>query len=115
MTIATQLINAERQRQLDQLGYTIANDARYIDGELLHASFSYLVLADHLRTDEPLPDTPPDYWPWAAETWKPTDDPLEALLKAAALIAAEMDRILEKEHIEASSSRAKKTKVKKKK
>ena len=31
-------------------------------------------------------------WPWPPEFWKPSDDPVRNLVKAGALIAAEIDR-----------------------
>lgn len=31
-------------------------------------------------------------WPWDADAWKPTQDPIRQLVKAGALIAAEIDR-----------------------
>lgn len=32
-------------------------------------------------------------WPWAAKWFKPSDDPIRNLVKAGALIAAEIDRL----------------------
>ena len=32
-------------------------------------------------------------WPWAKKWWKPSDDPVRNLVKAGALIAAEIDRL----------------------
>lgn len=37
-------------------------------------------------------ETMPDSWPWAKKYWKPKT-PLEDLVKAGALIAAEIDRL----------------------
>lgn len=36
---------------------------------------------------------PPDGWPWAPEWWKPSNDPVANLVRAGALIAAELDRL----------------------
>lgn len=33
-------------------------------------------------------------WPWATDWWKPSDDPITNLVRAGALIAAEIDRLL---------------------
>lgn len=33
-------------------------------------------------------------WPWEDAAWKPVDDPIRNLVKAGALIAAEIDRLL---------------------
>ena len=32
-------------------------------------------------------------WPWDKKWWKPSDDPIKNLIKAGALIAAEIDRL----------------------
>lgn len=32
-------------------------------------------------------------WPWDNKWWKPSDDPIKNLIKAGALIAAEIDRL----------------------
>lgn len=32
-------------------------------------------------------------WPWDMKWWKPSDDPIKNLVKAGALIAAEIDRL----------------------
>ena len=32
-------------------------------------------------------------WPWGSEYWKPSEDPVRNLVKAGALIAAEIDRL----------------------
>jgi hypothetical protein len=36
-------------------------------------------------------------WPWDAEWWKPSPDSVRNLVKAGALIAAEIDRLQRKE------------------
>ena len=43
-------------------------------------------------TANQLLDTP-ECWPWDHEWWKPSDDPVRNLVKAGALIAAEIDRL----------------------
>ena len=37
---------------------------------------------------------PPRGWPWEPADWKPDNDPVRNLVKAGALIAAEIDRLL---------------------
>jgi hypothetical protein len=32
-------------------------------------------------------------WPWSKKWWKPSSDPIRNLVKAGALIAAEIDRL----------------------
>lgn len=39
------------------------------------------------------PSTTNPRWPWAREDWKPDENPIRNLVKAGALIAAEIDRL----------------------
>lgn len=36
-------------------------------------------------------------WPWARKWWKPSPDPIRNLVKAAALLMAEIDRLIRKQ------------------
>ncbi len=91
------LIVTERFRQIGAEGYTVAHDVQDHDqGELAVAAWCYLGdLIDDQRYNE---DEAPAEWPWELDaaigcTWKPTpDDPIRQLVKAGALIAAEIDR-----------------------
>ena len=93
----TQAIAAERQRQIDEEGYTPEHDAEHRVVELLHASIAYL----HAARSAPL-HLSLQWWPWPADTFKPeTQTPWEFgtqpsrrdLAKAGALIAAAIDRL----------------------
>lgn len=75
-----ELIAAERKRQIENEGFTPAHDLRYNRGELLLAGKCYANV--------------PALWPWSSAWWKPSDDPVKNLVKAGALIAAEIDRLL---------------------
>ncbi len=72
--------------------------ARQPNQELARAAWSYV--ADYVDDNGGLDHMEePFEWPWPAGaggcTWKPTpDDPIRQLVKAAALIAAEIDRLL---------------------
>lgn len=100
----TELITAERQRQIDAEGWTPEHDDRHDTGELLYAACAYIDWSDAqakellddadwregvLRDEEPVPHV----WPWDASWWKPSEDPIRNLVKAGALIAAEIDRL----------------------
>lgn len=87
------LINAERKRQLNKLGYDNAHDAKENkDGQLVAAAILYA--------------TPPKLrsikdWPWGttneADGFHPTpENRVKELTKAAALIAAEITRLVTK-------------------
>lgn len=91
-----EMISAERQRQIEAEGWTPEHDAEYMDGDLVSAAMCY---ADHAAGGDWLHDlgwtgegVPPN-WPWHRDWWKPSDDPIRNLVKAGALIAAEIDRV----------------------
>jgi len=98
-----ELIAAERRRQIEVEGWTPEHDEEHDSGELLDAARSYeLVAAFQLLGDDPehadsaivrrATEVPP-IWPWDQSWWKPSDDPIRNLVKAGALIAAEIDRL----------------------
>lgn len=89
------LIADERERQICGEGWTPAHDDAHSGGELAEAAACYASLASEQSRDEDNPctdRTPPNAWPWDAEWWKPKDR-LRNLVRAGALIAAEIDRV----------------------
>ena len=91
------LIARERQRQFLTEGFDDANDDDFIEGELVAAGRSYALYAEMqaIRKVSPVPaDFFPKTWPWMRKWWKPSPDPITNLVKAGALIAAEIDRHL---------------------
>lgn len=55
---------------------------------------SYVMAADAQSSKVRLPDCfIPKFWPWERKWWKPSQDQVRNLVKAAALIAAEIDRL----------------------
>jgi len=85
------LIAAERQRQIDAEGWTPEHDSEHTGdpAPLVQAAHCYLS-SPSFRTE----GRPPFAWPWDARFWKPTpDDRVRELVKAGALIAAEIDRL----------------------
>jgi hypothetical protein len=82
-----QLIAAERARQISEEGYTAESDDRQTAGQLGMAASCY-ALPPTLR-DEPLPML----WPWSGMVWRPSPSRIRELVKAGALIAAEIDRV----------------------
>ena len=84
-------IAEERQRQIEQEGWTFDHDDEYENYELTsaaccYAQFGYGGPYSHRNS------IPPN-WPWANKWWKPELDPIRNLEKAGALIAAEIDRL----------------------
>ncbi|WP_246871097.1 hypothetical protein [Pantoea ananatis] len=81
---------AERQRQQMVEGWTAKHDDQYLFNELAIAGGLYALNAHdsspaHFKS-------PPSHWPWNAEWWKPKS-PRKDLVRAAALIIAEIERI----------------------
>jgi hypothetical protein len=95
-----EMIAAERQRQIEQEGWTPEHDDEHDGGDLARAAEAYAYHAtQQLRGRKPSygPLRPPPYgWPWHPNRWKPSDDPIRNLVKAGALIAAEIDRLQRK-------------------
>lgn len=83
------MIAAERQRQIDVEGYTPEHDAEH--GEFLGGPVTEMALAAAAYL---FPRRAEFFWPWSFDAWKPTpDDRVRELVKAGALIAAEIDRL----------------------
>jgi len=79
-------IDAERQRQVQEEGYTPESDDTYVAGELVNAAIAYLQAPYTLGVSP--------FWPWMPEYYKPTpNDRVRELTKAGALIQAEIDRL----------------------
>lgn len=80
------LIAAERERQIAEEGWTPEHDDGHDESELAIAAACYAV-PEYMRTSHHL------RWPWDGY-WKPTPDDREReLVKAGALIAADIDRL----------------------
>lgn len=90
-----ELIAQERERQIAEEGWDAIHDAQHNDDELALVAACY-AMPERIRemtryAYEPHPI--PRLWPWDAKWWKPTpEDRDRELVKAGALIAAELDR-----------------------
>ena len=83
-----ELIADERQRQIEEEGWSAEHDTQHPSGQLALAGACYALDAVGLV------GTASDWWPWDEKWWKPTpNDPVRQLTKAGALIAAEIDKI----------------------
>lgn len=101
--VSEEILN-ERIRQVVEEGFTPNQDDWGYPGKLLKAACCYLWQAKNyvymgyyekdssIRNDYYLSTTPLKEWPWADEWWKPKN-PRRDLIKAAALIIAEIERI----------------------
>jgi hypothetical protein len=95
--VAAHDVIAERQRQVSAEGWTTEHDDEHCDGELAFSAAAYANHSAIFRDAGALGMTyktkayPPN-WPWAREWWKPTT-PRRDLVKAGALILAEIERL----------------------
>lgn len=88
-----ELIAAERQRQVEQEGWTPEHDDTHLEGEMIEGARAYLSAAFLAEAGRKWVGEPPPTWPWNQSWWKPSDDPIRNLVKAGALIAAEIERL----------------------
>lgn len=90
------LIAAERERQVSGEGWSAEHDAEHDDAALAWAARCYIDAATIPDDQWEWMTAPPMNWPWTPEDWKPSHgtDQIRDLVKAGALIAAEIDRRL---------------------
>jgi hypothetical protein len=100
----SELVFLERIRQMEVKGWTPEHDDEHDGFELSAAARCYTIAAeatkygsnnvtfDGYRPGERIPSS--SDWPWAQDSWKPSEGPLRNLVKAGALILAEIDRIV---------------------
>jgi hypothetical protein len=91
-TLGIELIAAERKRQIEVEGWTSEHDDEHKTGEMARAARCYAQTA-YLQVCGWAAGGPERTWPWNKQSWKPADYPIRNLIKAGALIAAEIDRI----------------------
>lgn len=87
------LIAAERARHVSQEGWTPKHDDEHTNYELSSAACCYAQPGRNGPYSHPNPGFAPPGWPWDEEWWKPSEDAVRNLVKAGALIAAEIDRL----------------------
>lgn len=75
----------ERCRQQDKEGYLPEVDDTYSDRELVNAAIAYCQATGRRSFSTA--------WPWNRFMWKPSDNVIRNLEKAAALIVAEIERL----------------------
>jgi len=90
-----EMIALERRRQIEVEGWTSEHDDEHSMAQMAIAGLSYAsVAASQVRLrDGCIKEVLPIYWPFSPDWWKPANDPVRNLVKAGALIAAEIDRL----------------------
>lgn len=103
LTDAARDMLAERRRQVEAEGWTPKHDDEHDKGEMaraaacyaLHAGSCFAWRADAYQSAKPHEGNPAaqdSLWPWDMQWWKPTT-PRRDLVKAGALILAELERL----------------------
>jgi len=104
MKTGAELISEERLRQIEKEHWTNEHDDEHGDFELSTAGACYAL---RFKAHKVIPldahvkltvfEVIDKLWPWDSKRWKPTpNDPIKQLIKAGALIAAEIDRLQRK-------------------
>lgn len=88
MSKAIEDVIAERKRQIEKEGYSTEHDDEHNNFEMSDAALCYIESAQH----EGMPCDVSGAWPWDIKYWKPKS-PREDLVRAAALIIAEIERL----------------------
>ena len=85
-------IAQERRRQIEGERFDPDADQQYSQGELAKAAACYVMRVALREDEDPDATAVPALWPWARCWWKPKDR-RSNLVRAGALIAAELDRM----------------------
>lgn len=88
LTADQRYVAAERQRQVEAEGWTAEHDDQHRTGQMADAAARYAVAGGGTFPDE----RTAFLWPWAGSWWKPGDK-RRNLVKAGALILAEIERL----------------------
>jgi hypothetical protein len=98
------LIAKERRRQVEVEGWTAEHDATHQQGEMAMAAAVYAWPESYMSTGAPRCAiiTKQEFWPWDEKWYKPGTR-ISDLVKAGALIAAEIDNQLRLSPLESPS------------
>jgi hypothetical protein len=86
------LIAAERERQISVEGWTFEHDDKHDGGQIVCAAVTY-ALENTFNGPAAAGKWFNQFWCWEDSWFKPSPDPIRNLVKAGALIAAEIDRL----------------------
>lgn len=96
MESGIELIIMERQRQIQKEGWSAKHDDNHGEGQIALAAACYALAEENRRITRVIFQwwRIGQIWPWAKKWWKPTPkNRIKELVKAGALIAAEIDRL----------------------
>ncbi len=82
--LGVELIRLERARQIEEEGHSASLDDELDDGQLAKAAAAYALFGEN--------DIAANLWPFSRDLFKPRTQ-LQNLVRAGALIAAEIDRL----------------------
>lgn len=91
MKTGIELIAEERKRQIEVEGWTPEHDDAHQNEQLANAAGCYALTPTQRYFD--YKRNTPYAWPWSVDFWKPSPDRRKDLIKAGALIVAELDRL----------------------
>lgn len=77
-------VAAERRRQIEVEGWTPEHDDVHARGQMAQAAACYALFNTYPT---------PTMWPWGPAWWKPTENHRRNLVRAGALILAEIERL----------------------
>ncbi|MDF2809358.1 MAG: hypothetical protein K0S56_389 [Microvirga sp.] len=88
---------AERRRQVEVEGWTAEHDDQHRRGQLASAGAAYAMGVTGVESFLTRPGQPTErvasrFWPWSDDWWKPKDR-RHNLVRAAALLIAEIERL----------------------
>jgi hypothetical protein len=97
LTKAETDVLAERRRQIEVEGWAVEHDDCHDKGEMALAASAYAIHSAKFRDADEFGinyriKAVPCEWPWDREWWKPKN-PRRDLVRAAALIIAEIERL----------------------
>ncbi|AYC20079.1 hypothetical protein DZA65_03204 [Dickeya dianthicola] len=94
VSAAVRDVIAERQRQMTAEGWTPEHDDEHVGFEMSFAAATYILhIAQSYGGQQYKHIAPSEMWPWDLKWLKFTPGPRRSLVKAAALILAEIDRL----------------------
>lgn len=89
MSAAARDVLTERRRQIEAEGWSPEHDDEHANGGLALAAACYALSSAGIKGDDPAQLR---FWPWGNDWWRPSDRRRD-LVKAGALILAEIERL----------------------